>query len=110
MRNEDRLAIGGQLATYANAHADQVGASVAKAQIIAGLALGVAVAAEAAPAVMVCLTNPICRTEASIAVAEMAAGEALGPTSLAVLPATGALVMRKGDQVVGFIDQVGVPI
>ncbi|WP_404401312.1 hypothetical protein [Pelagibacterium halotolerans] len=93
------------MAAYANAHADNVEASVSTARIVVGAIFGAAVAAEAAPAVLACFADLVCANEAAITIGEIAAGDALGTTTLAIVPAAGTLTLRKGDEIIGFMDQ-----
>ncbi|WP_404406740.1 hemagglutinin repeat-containing protein [Pelagibacterium halotolerans] len=105
LSDADRLVIAGEMAAYANAHADNVEASVSTARIVVGAIFGAAVAAEAAPAVLACFADLVCANEAAITIGEIAAGDALGTTTLAIVPAAGTLTLRKGDEIIGFMDQ-----
>ena len=65
-----------------------------------------ALASKAVEAVKSCLGNPACINELGIALGEAAAGEALGGGMLAITVASGSrLVLKKGDMVVGLIDE-----
>ena len=52
-----------------------------------------------------CISNPICRTQVSVAIAEAAAGDALGGATLVPVIVAGRVALTQGDQVVGFIDE-----
>ena len=52
-----------------------------------------------------CVANPICRTKVSVAVAEAAAGDALGGATLVPVVVAGKVALTHGDEVVGFIDE-----
>ncbi|MDD8024789.1 MAG: hypothetical protein PHX82_16990 [Paracoccaceae bacterium] len=52
-----------------------------------------------------CLANPVCRTEVSVAIAEAAAGDALGGATLVPVVVAGRVALTQGDTVVGFIDE-----
>lgn len=102
-----------ELNAYANAHADQVADAVTNARLITAIFLGAGVAIHAAPAALACMQNPLCLTEATVALGEAAAGDALGGASLvpAISVASGMLVLRKGDEVLAVINQTtGKPI
>ncbi|PRA75774.1 hypothetical protein CQ054_22655, partial [Ochrobactrum sp. MYb29] len=69
-------------------------------------AAGATIGPGAAVAAANCVANPICLTELSITLGELAAGDALAGTTLAVSVAapTGALILRKGDKILGAVD------
>ena len=52
-----------------------------------------------------CIANPICRVEVGTAVAEAAAGDALGGASLLPVVVGGKVAVMNGDEVLGFIDE-----
>ncbi|MGO4569694.1 hypothetical protein AB4Z52_32815 [Rhizobium sp. 2YAF20] len=95
--------------------ADQIGTQYKQAlatdqKVTAGAALAILAIAGAtiAPEVYTaCLTNPIACNELLIAAGEMSAGDALGGATLAVRVSmvAGALVVSKGDQIVGVVDK-----
>lgn len=68
---------------------------------------GYVIAIEAIPAALGCFSYPVCFNQMGIAVAEAAAGDAFAGTTLvpAISVAAGALILRKGDQIIGAIDQ-----
>ncbi|MBB4112173.1 filamentous hemagglutinin [Rhizobium sp. BK226] len=85
-------------------------ALITNQKVNAGVALailavaGVAVAPEAYTA---CLLNPAACNELLIALGELSAGDALAGTTLAptVSVAAGMLVLRKGDEIIGIVDE-----
>lgn len=66
--------------------------------MVAGSLLAGAVGAAFTPEILACMSNPVCRTEASTALLDISMGDALGGSSLAV-GGTGAVAASKFQQV-----------
>ena len=71
----------------------------------AGAGAAAATAVFGGKAIAACIANPLCRSEVGAAIAEAAAGDALGGASLVPVVVGGKIAMTKGDEVVGFIDE-----
>ena len=55
-----------------------------------------------------CFANPVCRNEASVAIAEIAAGDALGGATLVPVTVVGGRVaLTHGNKLVGFVNESG---
>ncbi|WP_114391084.1 DUF637 domain-containing protein [Notoacmeibacter marinus] len=104
LRQEVSRTISGREAAELQAVLNGFGIGAAGGAVAAG---GYIIATSAIPAAITCLQNPVCFNEMGIALAEASAGDALGGASLApaISVASGMLVLRKGDEVVGVIEQ-----
>ena len=73
---------------------------------MSGGAVGLAFGARAVQLIRSCASNPLCLNRLGIAVGEAAAGDALGGATLSITVAAGSgrLVLQKGDEIVGLID------
>ena len=96
--------IGNRDAREVQAQLDALGLGAAGGAIAAG---GMIIATDAIPAALDCLKSAYCANQMAIALGEAAAGDALGGASLApaITTAGGTLVLRKGDEILGVIDE-----